>query len=150
VITVERQGFIPGRFTIALDSQNAPMTSWHFAQLATRGYYDNRRVNPFLPGLRIHSGQGGDNRYTETTWRAEPVFSLFGPGTVAAAGRPDALLGEWLVTLGARPNYLGRYTPFGRVVQNLPGVVANVLPIDRVVAVRVYEGNGRETLPPLE
>ena len=100
--------------------------------------------------MRIHSGQGGDNRYAETTWRAEPVFSLFGPGTVAAVGRRDALLGEWLVTLGARPNYLGRYTPFGRVVQNLPGVVANVLPIDRVVAVRVYEGNGRETLPPLE
>jgi HEAT repeat protein/cyclophilin family peptidyl-prolyl cis-trans isomerase len=150
VVTVERQGFIPGRFTISLDSQNAPMTSWRFAQLANQGYYDNRRVNPFLPGLRLHSGRGGDNRYAQTTWRAEPVFSLFGPGTLAATGHRDALMGEWLVTLGARPNYLGRYTPFGRVVQNLPGVVANVLPIDRVVGVRVYEGHGGETLPPIE
>ena len=126
------------------------MTSWRFAQLANRGYYDNRRVDPFLPGLRLHSGRGGGDRYAETTWRAEPAFSLFGPGVVAAAGEPDAMLGEWLVTLSARPNYLGRYTPFGRVVQNLAGVAANILPIDRVVAVRAYEGNGHETLAPLE
>lgn len=150
VITVERQGFIPGRFTIALDSQTAPMTSWRFAQLANRGYYDNRRIDPFLPGLRLHSGRGGGDRYAETTWRAEPVFSLFGPGVVAAVSARGALLGEWLITLSARPHYLGRYTPFGKVVQNLTGVVANVLPIDRVVSVRIYEGNGREALPPLE
>ena len=69
---------------------------------------------------------------------------------MAAVGENDALMGEWMVTLGARPNYLGRYWPFGRVAQNLAGVVANVLPIDRVVSVRVYEGNGLEPLPPLE
>ncbi|NIM01950.1 MAG: hypothetical protein GTN89_14345 [Acidobacteria bacterium] len=149
VITVARQGFVPGRFTVALDTVNAPMTSWQFAQLAERGYYNNRRILPYLPGLRLHSGPGADERYLDTTWRAEPVFSLFGPGTLAAAGERDALLGEWLVTLSARPNYLGRYTPFGRVVQNLAGVVANVLPIDQVVSVRVYEGNGQEPLPPL-
>ncbi len=149
VITVARQGFVPGRFTVALDTINSPMTSWRFAQLAKRGYYDNRRVESYRPGLRIHSGPGADNRYVDTTWRAEPVFSLFGPGTLAAAGHPDSLLGEWLITLSARPNYLGRYGPFGRVQQNLAGVVANVLPIDRVVAVRVYEGDGNEPLPPL-
>lgn len=149
VITVERRGFIPGRFTVALDSQNAAMTSWRFAQLADRGYYDNRRIDPFVPGLRLHSGRGGGDRYAETTWRAEPVFSLFGPGTLAAVGPREALLGEWVVTLSARPNYLGRYAPFGQVVQNLQGVAANVLPIDRVVSVRTYEGNGREPLPPL-
>jgi HEAT repeat protein/cyclophilin family peptidyl-prolyl cis-trans isomerase len=150
VITVERQGFTPGRFTIALDSQNAAMTSWRFAQLANRGYYDNRRIDPFVPGLRLHSGRGGGDRYAKTTWRAEPVFSLFAPGTVAAVGPRGGLLGEWLVTLSARPNYLGRYAPFGHVVQNLQGVAANVLPIDRVVSVKVYEGDGREPLPPLE
>ena len=96
------------------------------------------------------TGPGGGDRYAETTWRAEPVFSLFGPGTVAAVGPRAGLLGEWLVTLSARPNYLGRYAPFGHVVQNLQGVAAYVLPIDRVVSVRVYEGNGREPLPPLE
>ena len=67
----------------------------------------------------------------------------------AAVGPPAALSGEWVVTLSARPNYFGRYTRFGQVVQNLQGVAANVLPIDRVVSVRIYEGNGREPLPPL-
>jgi len=149
LITVERQGFVPGRFTIALDTEHAPMTAYRFARLANLGHYDNRRVDPFVPGLRLHSGRGAGDRFADESWRLESVFSLFGPGTVAAVGEDDSTLGEWLVTLGARPNYLGRYAPFGRVVQNLKGVASSVLPIDRVVSVRVYEGNGRETLPPL-
>jgi cyclophilin family peptidyl-prolyl cis-trans isomerase len=150
VITLERQGFLPGRFTVSLDSHNAPMTAYRFAQLAGLGYYDNRRVDPFVPGLRLHSGRGGGNRYVDGSWRAEHLFSLFGPGTLAAVNAADdAMLGEWLVTLAARPKYFERYVPFGRVVQNLEGVAASALPIDRVISVRVYEGNGREPLPPL-
>ena len=150
VVTVARQGFVPGRFTIALDTENAPLTSWHFSRLANERFYDNRRVAPYLPALRLHSGRGSDDRYPSTSWPEEPAFSLFGPGTVAGAGDQGVLMGEWVVTLGARPNYLGRYMPFGRVVQNLAGVVGNILPVDRVVQVRAYEGNGRETLPPLQ
>ncbi len=126
------------------------MTAWHFAQLAIRGHYDNRRINPYRPGLRLHSGLGGDNRYAYATWPAEPVFSLFSPGTLAAPGDSATLFGEWMVTLNARPHYFGRHLAFGQVVQNLEGVVTNVLPIDRVVSVRMYEGSGLEDLPPLE
>ena len=79
---------------------------------------------------------------------AETGVSTFPPGTLAAvAPGPDAWIGEWLVTLESRPNYLGRYWAFGRVAQFLPGVVGNVLPIDRVVSVHVYEGTGMEVLP---
>jgi HEAT repeat protein len=149
VVTVARQGFVPGRFTIVLDTENSPLASWHFSRLANEGFYDTRRIDPFLPALRLHSGRGSDDRYASSSWSAEPAFSLFGPGTVASAGDQGLLMGEWLITLGARPNYLGRFSPFGRVVQNLAGVVGNILPIDRIVQVRAYEGNGHETLPPL-
>ena len=149
VIQVYRPGFEPGWFTIALDSRRAPMTAWRFAQLAQQGYYDQRRIGSFVPGLRVHSGSGGDNRYAGTSGRAEPILSTFPPGTVAAvAADPDALLGEWMVTMARRPNYLGRFLPFGRVVQNLPGVVGNILPIDQVVSVKLYEGTGSEPIPP--
>ncbi len=42
----------------------------------------------------------------------------------------------------------GRFTVLGKVVQNLPGVVMRLLPTDRIVSIRIYEGNGSEPLAP--
>ena len=149
VVTVFRPGYDPGAFTLSLDSKRAPMTAWRFAQLAQQGFYNQRRIEEFIPGLRLHGGRGGQDNYTKTSWRAEPVVSTFPPGTLAAtAPNPDALLGEWMIVMDSRPNYLGRYWPFGRVAQFLPGVVGNILPIDRVISVQVYEGTGKEPLTP--
>ena len=125
----------------------APLTTWRFAEAASRGYYDQRRVGDFVPGLRLHSGSGGDKRYAGSGWSPEPVISTFPPGTLAAVPSASGdLLGEWMVTMALRPTYLGRFHPFGRVVQNLSGVAGNVLPIDQVVSVKVYEGTGSEPL----
>lgn len=149
VVTMFRPGFDPGAFTVALDSARSPMTAWAFAQLANRGFYNLRRIEEFVPGLRLHAGRGGEDHYTATSSRTETVVSTFPPGTLAAvAAGPDEWLGEWMITLESRPNYLGRYWPFGRVAQFFPGVVGNILPIDRVVSVQVYEGTGMEALDP--
>jgi len=37
----------------------------------------------------------------------------------------------------------------GQVVQNLVGVVGQILPGDKIVSIRVYDGEGTEPLPPL-
>jgi HEAT repeat protein/cyclophilin family peptidyl-prolyl cis-trans isomerase len=149
VVTMYRPGYDPGAFTLALDTARTPMTAWAFAQLADQGFYNQRRIEEFVPGLRLHSGRGGEDLYAAASSRVEPVASTFPPGTLAAvASGPDVWLGEWMIALESRPNYLGRYWPFGRVAQFLPGVVGNILPIDRVVSVRVYEGTGMEGLNP--
>ena len=81
------------------------------------------------------------------TIRDEPGATPFPAGTVAMV-RPerDSAGGRWFVALSAVPQFEGRYTAFGNVVQNLPGVAALVLPGDRVVSVRIYEGDGSEPL----
>jgi cyclophilin family peptidyl-prolyl cis-trans isomerase len=149
VVTVYRPGFDPGAFSLTLDTERSPMTAFRFAELAEQGYYNQRRIDTFVPGLRVHTGRGGENNYAADSWRAEAVVSTFPAGTLAAvADGPETLLGEWMITMDSRPNYLGRYWPFGRVTRSLGGVVGNILPIDRVISVRVYEGNGLEAQMP--
>ena len=150
IVTVARPGFLPGRFTIALDTENAPVTAWNFAQLAEQGFYNNRPIDHLVPAIRAQFGQGGYGSLSDREWRAEPIPHGFAPGTIAAVGDGNGnLFGEWMVTIEGRPNYLGRYYPFGRVVRNLKGVVQNIWPIDRLVSVEMYEGDGSEALPPL-
>jgi peptidyl-prolyl cis-trans isomerase B (cyclophilin B) len=63
-----------------------------------------------------------------------------------ASDGKDTAGSQWFVTLSAQPHLDGRYTPFGRVVLNLPAVIA-IEPGDRVVGIVAYEGRGEE--PPV-
>lgn len=152
IFTVERPGFRPGRFTVALDVINAPMTCWNFAQLADAGAFDGLELEA-IPNLLLRPGNGVSEGYGDRgpTLRSEPSPNPFAAGTlVAAAGQRDAGTGGWLITLSARPEWNGRRTPFGRVMRNFPGVVGQLLPQDRIVSIEVYTGDGTEPLPPLE
>jgi len=150
VITVERPGFVPGRFTVRLDTRSAPLTSWRFAQLAESGAYANDELGRVLPNLLLQSGDplGDGPGGPGPTLRDEPSPLTFGPGALAMAstGR-DQADGRWFVTLSPQPQMSGNFTAFGEVVQSFAGVVARLLPGDRVVSVEVYEGDGTEALP---
>lgn len=150
VVTVERPGFVPGRFTVRLDTQSAPLTVWNFARLAEAGFYSGVELGHVLPNLLLQTGDplGDGPGGPGPTLREEPAPHPFDAGTLAMAstGR-DLADGRWFVTLSPQPQMSGRFTAFGVVVQNFAGVVARLLPGDRVVSVEVYEGDGTEPLP---
>jgi peptidyl-prolyl cis-trans isomerase B (cyclophilin B) len=144
VITIERPGFIPGEFTVRLDTEAAPLSSWNFARLAEEGFYDGQEIIDVQPGLSVQSG--GD----EVGWqgfRSEINPSAFSPGTVAfarfAGGYSDS---RWHISLATQPQLIRTSSAFGMVVQNYDGVVSLLLPGDRIVSVHIYEGDGSEEL----
>jgi cyclophilin family peptidyl-prolyl cis-trans isomerase len=144
VITVERPGFIPGAFTVKLDTEQAPLSSWNFAQLAEGGFYDGREIVNVVPGRLAQSGGAGSERHIIPM---EISPAAFEPGTIAfppyGSGYSDS---RWFISLTLQPQLGRNRTAFGRVVQNLDGVVSLLLPGDRIVSVRIYEGDGSEEL----
>ncbi len=153
VVTVERPGFTPGRFTIRLETATAPLTAWRFARLAEQGFYDGVEVHRVTPNFILQDGDPqGDGFGAPGTWAREELgATTFPAGTMAMLQHGRDLVGsQWFVTLTDQPGLIGRYTAFARVVQNLPGVVSLVVPGDRIVSVRVYAGDGSEPLPPLQ
>jgi cyclophilin family peptidyl-prolyl cis-trans isomerase len=138
VITVERPGFMPGMFTVRLDTAAAPLTSWRFARLAAEGYYDGQQVDRVVPGLLVQSG--GDVKRPEA-FHPEISPSPFNPGRVGMVAD-----GQWFISLAIQPLLSPDQTAFGNVVQNFPGVVSLLLPGDRITSVKIYEGDGSEEL----
>lgn len=153
LITVERPGFLPGRFTVRLDTDKTPLTAWNFAKLAEAGLYDGKPFHRLVPTEFLQTGDPDGDGLGGPGYviRDEIHPHDFRAGTLAmASSAPDGSGSQWFVTLGASPALSRTHTAFGRVVQNFPGVVARVLPTDRVVSVVVYEGDGTEPPPAIE
>ena len=153
IVTVQRPGFSPGRFTLSLDAQHAPLTAWNFARLAEEGFYDGLAVFGLEPNVLIRSGdpRGDGLGGPGYRLRGEPSRVPVAAGTLAMAAAGGGSSGsQWVLFHSAQPQLVGRLTSFGRVVQNFPGVALLVLPDYVVVSVEVYEGDGSEPLPPLE
>ena len=123
IVKVMRPGFLPDAFTLALDTASAPLTSWNFAQLAEEGFYDGLTIHRVVPNFVIQDGDpaGDGSGGPGYAIRDEIGASTFQPGTLgmASAGR-DLAGSQWFITLTPQPQLNGRYTAFGRIVQNLP------------------------------
>ena len=146
VITVERPGFRPGRFTVSLDTHAAPLASYEFARLAEAGFYDGVEFSRLIPNSRIvHGDSARIDRGPRL--RPEPSLSPLPPGTlVMTSADQDSSAVEWFITLAHQPVHARGSTAFGRVVQNFQGVTSLMLPGDRVVSIRIYEGDGSEKI----
>jgi cyclophilin family peptidyl-prolyl cis-trans isomerase len=152
IVTMHRSGFPPARFTLALDTATAPLACRNFALLADRGFYDGLVIHRAVPNFVVQDGdpRGDGNGDPGYSIRDEFGRVAFLAGTVGMAmDGPDTAGSQWFVTLSAQPHLDGRYTAFGAVRQNFPGVVLRILPGDRVATIRSYEGNGSEPLPRL-
>lgn len=151
VVTVQRPGFAPGRFVLRLLSDEAPLACRNFARLAESGFFDGLAVHRLVPNFVV---QDGDPRGDGLGGPGYAIRDELGPrrfwaGTVGmATDGPDSAGSQWFVALSAQPHLDGRYTAFAIVAQNFEGVVARLLPGDRIVGVEVYEGDGSEPLPP--
>jgi cyclophilin family peptidyl-prolyl cis-trans isomerase/HEAT repeat protein len=152
VVTMRRAGFPPARFTIALDTESAPLASWNFARLADRGFFDGLAIHRAVPNFVVQDGDPRGDGNGDPGYSIRDEFGRVGflAGTIGmATDGPDTAGSQWFVTLSAQPHLDGRYTAFGTIRQNFPGVVLKILPGDRVATIRSYEGNGSEPLPSL-
>jgi HEAT repeat protein/cyclophilin family peptidyl-prolyl cis-trans isomerase len=149
VVIVERAGFIPGRFSLRLHTEAAPMTSWNFARMVEEGLYTGRRFARVFPGFITQHGDPDavDRPGLGRALLSEPSADWFHRGTLAMVAPAPGLSGpEWFYTLSAQPHLLGRYTPFAGIVQNFNGVASLVLPGDYVISIRIYDGDGTEPI----
>ena len=150
VVTVDREDRLPGRFLIRLDPDTAPLAAWNFAELAGKGFFDGVFVHRVVPGFVVQDGDPRGDGFGGPGYAIRDEFNPvpFEAGTVGmASDGKDTAGSQWFVTLSAQPHLDGRYTAFGRVVHGLREVVEAIRPGDRVVSIRIYEGDGTGPIP---
>jgi cyclophilin family peptidyl-prolyl cis-trans isomerase/HEAT repeat protein len=131
-----------GVVELALLTQDAPMTTWNFAQLAKKGYYNNSSFMRVVPNFVI---QGGDPRNDMNggpgyAIRDEINLQKYTRGAVGMAlSGPDTGGSQFFITHSAQPHLDGGYTIFGRVYDGMTGVVDQVERGDRVQTISIDE-----------
>ena len=150
VVTAQRSGTATARFTVALDASAAPMAAWNFAELAGKKFFDGATLHRVVPNFVVQDGDPRGDGYGGPGYSIRDEFNPL-PFTAGVLGMAsdgkDTAGSQWFITLSAQPHLDGRYTSFGRVVQGLREIVAQMRPEDTIVTIRVYEGNGTEAPP---
>jgi cyclophilin family peptidyl-prolyl cis-trans isomerase/HEAT repeat protein len=131
-----------GKIEIALLVQDAPVTTWNFAQLAKAKYFDGTSFMRVVPNFVI---QGGDPRNDMNggpgyAIRDEINLQKYTRGAVGMAlSGPDTGGSQFFVTHSPQPHLDGGYTIFGRVYDGMSGVVDQVERGDRVDTITIDE-----------
>jgi cyclophilin family peptidyl-prolyl cis-trans isomerase len=131
-----------GNIDLALMTQDAPMTTWNFAQLAKRGYFNDTSFMRVVPNFVI---QGGDPRNDMNggpgyAIRDEINLQKYTRGAVGMAlSGADTGGSQFFITHSPQPHLDGGYTIFGRVYEGMTGVVDQTERGDRVVAITIDE-----------
>ena len=131
-----------GLIEIALLTQDAPITTWNFAQLARSKYFDNTSFMRVVPNFVI---QGGDPRNDQNggpgyAIRDEINLQKYTRGAVGMAlSGPDTGGSQFFITHSAQPHLDGGYTIFGRVYSGMNAVVDQTERGDRVETITIDE-----------
>jgi cyclophilin family peptidyl-prolyl cis-trans isomerase/HEAT repeat protein len=131
-----------GRIELALLTQDAPMTTWNFAQLAQKKFFDGTTFMRVVPNFVI---QGGDPRNdTEGgpgyAIRDEINLQKYTRGAVGMAlSGPDTGGSQYFITHSPQPHLDGGYTIFGRVTGGMTAVVDQIERGDRVETITIDE-----------
>ncbi len=131
-----------GNIELALLTQDAPMTTWNFAQLARSNYFDNSSFMRVVPNFVI---QGGDPRNDMNggpgyAIRDEINLQKYTRGAVGMAlSGPDTGGSQFFITHSPQPHLDGGYTIFGRVYDGMTGVVDQTERGDRVLTILIDE-----------
>jgi cyclophilin family peptidyl-prolyl cis-trans isomerase/HEAT repeat protein len=150
VFTVDREDRLPGRFSIRFDADVAPMAGWNLAQLAEKRFFDGLIVHRVVPGFVVQDGDPRGDGFGGPGYAIRDEFNPipFEAGTFGmASDGKDTAGSQWFVTMSMQPHLDGRYTAFAHLVQDPQRIVEQIRPGDRVVSIRVYEGDGSEPLP---
>jgi cyclophilin family peptidyl-prolyl cis-trans isomerase/HEAT repeat protein/thiol-disulfide isomerase/thioredoxin len=131
-----------GVIDLVLLTQDAPLTTWNFAQLAKKKYFDNSSFMRVVPNFVI---QGGDPRNDMSggpgyAIRDEINLQKYTRGAVGMAlSGPDTGGSQFFVTHSAQPHLDGGYTIFGRVYDGMNSVVDQTERGDRVTTITIDE-----------
>lgn len=131
-----------GTIQLALLTQDAPITTWNFAQLARKGYFDNTSFMRVVPNFVI---QGGDPRNDMSggpgyAIRDEINLQKYTRGAVGMAlSGPDTGGSQFFITHSPQPHLDGGYTIFARVYDGMNGVVDQVERGDAVRTITIDE-----------
>jgi cyclophilin family peptidyl-prolyl cis-trans isomerase len=150
IVTVDREDRLPGSFVIRLDPQAAPLAASNFGQLADKKFFDDLIVHRVVPGFVVQDGDPRGDGFGGPGYAIRDEFNPtpFEAGTVGmASDGKDTAGSQWFVIMSMQPHLDGRYTAFGRVAQDPLKILEQIRPGDRVVSIRVYEGDGSEPLP---
>ena len=115
-----------GQIQLVLLSQDAPMTTWNFAQLAGKHYFDKTSFMRVVPNFVI---QGGDPRNDMNggpgyAIRDEINLQKYTRGAVGMAlSGADTGGSQFFITHSPQPHLDGGYTIFARVIDGMGGVV---------------------------
>ncbi len=129
-----------GNISITLLTQDAPITTWNFAQLARAKYFDKSSFMRVVPNFVI---QGGDPR---NDMEGGPGYAIrdeinLQKYTRAAVGMalsgPDTGGSQFFITHSPQPHLDGGYTIFGRVTGGMTAVVDQTERGDRVETITV-------------
>ena len=127
-----------GSIEVALLTQDAPMTTWNFAQLAGSHFFDSASFMRVVPNFVI---QGGDPR---NDMEGSPGYAIrdeinlqkYTRGAVGMAlSGPDTGGSQFFITHSPQPHLDGGYTIFGRVTDGLNAVVDPTERGDRVESI---------------
>jgi cyclophilin family peptidyl-prolyl cis-trans isomerase len=133
---------VKGTIEIELAVLDAPLTVRNFVTLARKGFFDGSPIHRVVPDFVI---QGGDPRGDGQggpgyTIRDEINQLPYLRGTVGMAlDWKDTGGSQFFITHSPAPHLDGRYTVFGHVVDGMD-VVDRVVPLDRIVRVRIVDG----------
>jgi cyclophilin family peptidyl-prolyl cis-trans isomerase len=131
-----------GVIQLALLTQDAPMTTWNFAQLAKKKYFDRTSFMRVVPNFVI---QGGDPRNDMSggpgyAIRDEINLQKYTRGAVGMAlSGPDTGGSQFFITHSPQPHLDGGYTIFARVYEGMTGVVDQTERGDRVETITIDE-----------
>jgi cyclophilin family peptidyl-prolyl cis-trans isomerase len=131
-----------GIIELALLTRDAPLTTWNFATLAKRKYFDNSSFMRVVPNFVI---QGGDPRNDMNggpgyAIRDEINLQKYTRGAVGMAlSGPDTGGSQFFITHSPQPHLDGGYTIFGRVYDGMSGVVDQTERGDRVTTITIDE-----------
>jgi cyclophilin family peptidyl-prolyl cis-trans isomerase/HEAT repeat protein len=131
-----------GLIQLALLSQDAPLTTWNFAELAKKRYFDNTSFMRVVPNFVI---QGGDPRNDMSggpgyAIRDEINLQKYSRGAVGMAlSGPDTGGSQFFIVHSPQPHLDGGYTIFARVYEGMTGVVDQTERGDKVETISIDE-----------
>lgn len=129
-----------GAIELSLLTRDAPITTWNFATLAKRGYFDGTTFMRVVPNFVV---QGGDPRNDQSggpgySIRDEINLQKYTRGAVGMAlSGPDTGGSQFFITHSPQPHLDGTYTIFGRVTGGMSEVVDRIERGDKVEKIEI-------------
>ena len=114
-----------GTIKFVLYTEEAPITTSNFIELANRNFYDGLKFHRVEPGFVIQggcpygTGTGGSDKKIKL--EVSPTLKHGEAGAVAMArsNDPNSASSQFYITLGPAAFLDGNYAVFGRVVEGL-------------------------------